>query len=282
MTPKTAKRLEEFFGAFTPASRPLLLLDYDGTLAGFRVDRFRARPWAGVRELLTDIQREGRTRMAVITGRPPEEIAPMLALDPPVEVWGLHGAERLRANGRRGRAKIPAEARRRLDEVRARLKRDALGGLYEDKPNAAVIHWRGHAPAKARQIEMRTRALFEPLANLEGLSLLKFEAGLELRGGRDKGGAVRELLREHAANTPCTYLGDDVTDEEAFRAINQAKGPHLSVLVRRARRSTAADIWLCPPDELRWFLRMWLDALNMTKATGAPRQKRAADRGASV
>jgi trehalose 6-phosphate phosphatase len=266
LTPKTARKLEEFFRAFTPASRPLLLLDYDGTLAGFRVDRFRARPWAGVREVLTRIQREGRTRMAVITGRPPEEIAPMLALDTPLDVWGLHGAERLCSDGRREHAEIPAEARRKLDALRERLKSDALGGLYEDKPNAAVMHWRGHSPAKAKLIEQRTRALFEPLAKLEGLSLLKFEAGLELRAGRDKGGAVCELLREHASNAPCAYLGDDVTDEAAFRAINDAHRPHLSVLVRRARRKSAADIWLRPPEELRKFLRMWHKTLELTQS----------------
>lgn len=277
MNPKTErekeKRLKDFFRAFTPASRPLLLLDYDGTLAGFRVDRFQARPWAGVRELLTRIQREGRTRMAVVTGRPPEEIAPLLGLDPQLEVWGLHGAERLRPDGRREPAEIPAEARRKLDAVRAQLKHDALGGLYEDKPNAAVMHWRGRAPSLAKQIELRTRTLFEPLARLEGLSLLKFEAGLELRAGRDKGGAVRELLREHDSGAPCTYLGDDITDEEAFRAINHANRPHLSVLVRRRLRVTAADLWLRPPEELRQFLRMWLDALNMRTTAQARRTK---------
>lgn len=262
MTPKTAKKLEEFFRTFTPSSRPLLLVDYDGTLAGFRVDRFQARPWAGVREMLARIQREGRTRMAVITGRPPAEIAPMLALETPLEVWGLHGAQRLRSNGRRERATIAAGPRRKLDEIRAQLKHDALGGLYEDKPNAAVMHWRGHPLQKAKQIERRARALFEPLAGLEGFSLLSFEAGLELRAGRDKGGAVRELLREHRSNSPCAYLGDDLTDEAAFHAVNEVRRPHLSVLVRRARRKTAADIWLRPPGELREFLVRWMDAVG--------------------
>jgi len=42
-------KLERFFGGFTPDADSLLLLDYDGTLAPFRVDRFTARPWAGVR-----------------------------------------------------------------------------------------------------------------------------------------------------------------------------------------------------------------------------------------
>ncbi len=40
------------FVAFTGAAMPVLLLDYDGTLAPFRIDRFKARPWAGVRKLL--------------------------------------------------------------------------------------------------------------------------------------------------------------------------------------------------------------------------------------
>jgi len=238
----------------------LLLLDYDGTLAGFRVDRFKAKPWAGVRELLARIQQQGRTRLAIVTGRPATEIPPMLELNPPPEVWGLHGAERLYPNGRRAMEKQSPEVQRALGELRRQLHRDAFGGLFEDKPNAAVMHWRGHAPRVAREIERRTRDLFEPLAKLEGLRLLKFEAGLELRAGRDKGGAVREILRESGDGLPVTYLGDDLTDEAAFVAVNGARGPHLSVLMRRERRKTAADLWLKPPEEMRRFLRRWAEA----------------------
>jgi trehalose 6-phosphate synthase/trehalose 6-phosphate phosphatase len=88
-----------FFAGFAGKFTPLLLLDYDGTLAPFCVDRFLARPWAGVRELLTRIQQQGRTRMAIISGRSVHEIRPLLGIDPPFEVWGLHGAERLFPNG---------------------------------------------------------------------------------------------------------------------------------------------------------------------------------------
>ncbi len=235
-------------------------MDYDGTMAAFRVDRFNARPWAGVRDLLKQIQTQTRTRIAVITGRPAHEIAPMLALDLPVEVWGLHGAERLHVHGRRDLEQAPAASRAKLDALRARLKRDALGGLYEDKANAAVMHWRGRTPAQALAIEERTRPLFEPLAKLKGLALLEFDGGLELRIGRDKGGAVRAIMREEKPGSPVTYLGDDLTDEAAFQAVNQAKGPHLSVLMRRVKRETAAELWLRPPGELRIFLRRWLEA----------------------
>jgi len=56
------------------------------------------------------------------------------------------------------------------------------------------------------------------------------------------------------------YLGDDLTDEAAFRAVNAAKGSHLSVLVKRVVRETDADVWMRPPGELREFLEKWAEA----------------------
>jgi trehalose 6-phosphate phosphatase len=262
VTPEVAEKLEEFFRAFAGGGKPLLLLDYDGTLAPFRLDRFQARPWAGVRELLERIRCQGGTRMAVITGRPAAEIAPMLGLDPPLEVWGLHGAERLYPDGRRELEQAPA-VRQTLEELREYLKRDSLGGLFEDKANGVVMHWRGATRKKAEQIEHRTRALFEPLARMEGLALLEFEAGLELRVGRNKGGAVEAILAEAGAGGPVAFLGDDLSDEAAFRAVNRVGPRGLSVLVRREGRETAADVWLRPPEELKDFLERWLFASSL-------------------
>jgi trehalose-phosphatase len=269
LTSETTQKLEEFFGAFAGAARPLLLLDYDGTIAPFKTDRFKARPWAGVTALLNKIQKQGRTRMVVVTGRPAAEIAPLLGVEPRPEVWGLHGAERLHIDGRHILEEPAPATRATLEELCAQLRHDAMGGLVEEKPNAAVMHWRGAAPGKAKTIAKRTRALFEPCAQMDGLTLLEFEAGLELRAGRDKGGAVEALIEEmtdgemtdgekkDGAAHPAAYLGDDLTDEAAFGAI---KGRGLSVLVRRKRRETAAEIWLRPPEELKEFLRMWLRA----------------------
>ena len=55
------------------------------------------------------------------------------------------------------------------------------------------------------------------------------------------------------------YLGDDLTDEDAFKAI---KGKGIGVLVREEPRKTAADIWIKPPDELLSFLSNWLPGNN--------------------
>lgn len=257
------EKLDVFFGRFAGAAASLLLLDFDGTLAPFRVDRFKARPWSGVRGLLNRIQKQKKTRIVMISGRPAEEIGPLLDLETPPEIWGLHGAERLYPDGRRVLETIPAELRARLDELSAQLCQDSFGGLLEEKPNAVVMHWRGAAPEKARQIEMRTRELFEPLTLIDGLNLLEFEAGLELRAGRNKGGAVKAILAEVNAGAPVrlptAYLGDDLTDEIAFAAL---KGRGLGVLVRREWRETVADIWLKPPEQLREFLRLWFGSLE--------------------
>jgi trehalose 6-phosphate phosphatase len=259
---KEVEKLEDFFYSLQCAQAPLLLLDYDGTLADFRINRFEARPWAGVRELLAAIQKDKRTRLTVITGRPAGEINPMLQLPEPVEVWGLHGAERLFVDGRHELQEAPAEALAKLDELRDQLRRDAFGGLFEDKPNAAVMHWRGHSLRQAHRIEQKTRALFECAAQVSGLSLLEFEAGVELRVGRDKGGAVESIIEQAEPGSPVTYLGDDLTDESAFCAINRSQNPHLSVLMRRSWRQTAAEVWMQPPEELRSFLREWEKAVS--------------------
>jgi trehalose 6-phosphate phosphatase len=267
VTDETIKKLDNFLYSFSDGHQPLLLLDYDGTLAPFRVDRTKARPWTGVREALGRIQRQGRTRMVVITGRPAKEIGPLLrgyppVIDPMLEVWGLHGAERLYPDGRRELEEIPPDMRRRLDDLREYLRHNNLGGQFEDKPNAAVMHWRGASPRTARFIAERTRELFAPLAQLPGVMLLPFEGGLELRVGRDKGGAIASLVAEVEPGTPVVFVGDDITDEAGFIAVNRAQGPHLSVLMRPEPRETAADLWLRPPAELRGFLKKWYRAME--------------------
>lgn len=263
MEPDASSQLKAFFRAFTKQTTPLLLLDYDGTLAPFRKDRFQARPWTGVREIVAQIQQQGSTRIAVITGRPAAEIVPLLGLQG-IEVWGLHGAEHLFPDGRRELAQLPEATLQKLDQLRAQLHQDSFGGLFEDKPNAAVMHWRGATPRKAAQIRQKTLALFAPLACPpdcpDGLTLLEFESGVELRAGPDKGSAVAAILKESNPESPVAFLGDDLTDESAFRAVNSHAKNGISILVRKEKRKTEAKLWLRPPAELKSFLKSWQSA----------------------
>ncbi|RPJ43124.1 MAG: hypothetical protein EHM19_09270 [Candidatus Latescibacterota bacterium] len=96
------------------------------------------------------------------------------------------------------------------------------------------------------------------IARSSGLELRSFDGGIELLGrGRDKGSAVRTVLAEEGADAAVAYLGDDLTDEDAFRAL---AGRGLRALVRAELRPSEADVWIRPPGELLAFLDRWLRA----------------------
>jgi trehalose-phosphatase len=110
-------------------------------------------------------------------------------------------------------------------------------------------------PVEARRIQALTQDGWTPLAERSGLKLLQFEAGLELRVSHpDKGDAVRTILAALDAKVPIAFLGDDLTDEDAFQVL---RGRGLTVLVRDDYRETMAEAWLRPPAELIDFLERW-------------------------
>ncbi len=252
----------EFLERVRAAPRRLLLLDYDGTLAPFHVNPRRAAPYPGVCERLDAIMADGRTRVVLISGRWTRELLPLLALQRHPEIWGSHGWEQLKADGGYAVAPIREDALRRLleaDEMERRI--EALGGRCERKPAGFAIHWRG-LPTD-RIAEIRNEVFEKWMAEELHRSLVwhDFDGGIELRApGRTKGYVVDTLLAEEP-DAVAAYLGDDNTDEDAFRSI---KGRGLGVLVRPEFRPTAADLWLRPPLELLEFLAHWQNAKEGT------------------
>ncbi len=247
--------LEAFFARLAAAAHGTLMLDYDGTLAPFKVSPKEAIPYPEVPGLLDQIMAGGHTRLVIVSGRPARDLQPLLGLRQDPEVWGSHGWERLRPDGRYELAPLAEGVRRRLQEAGDTVAdAAAMGALLEVKPTSVAVHWRGLEPDIVRRVrdaaERRWRALAGGLLEVHG-----FDGGLELRPrGRSKGDAVRTVLDEMPAATIAAYLGDDATDEDAFRAI-RSRG--LGVLVRDELRATAADVWLTPPRDLLEFLQRW-------------------------
>ena len=89
-----------FLERLRSAPARVLLLDYDGTLAPFVVDRTLALPYPEVPPLIVRIMAQG-TRVVLISGRPVREVLLLSGISPQPEVWGSHGLERLMADGRR-------------------------------------------------------------------------------------------------------------------------------------------------------------------------------------
>ena len=258
--------VSEFLRSVAAASESMLLLDFDGTLAPFRVDPSTVRPWAGVRELLEGIQSTERTRIAIVTGRPAIEVSRLIELPIPLEIWGLHGAERLFPDGQIDEDELLPQQREALAEARDNIHatRLMLDLRVEEKRNSVAFHWRGKSAHSICSAQKRTTDLLSPFSQVAGMQLMHFDGGIELRAGRNKGDAVRLMMKELGSDAPVAYLGDDTTDEDAFRAVSGLDGETrgLGVLVRREWRPTAARVWLRPPHELRSFFAAWRQMLQ--------------------
>lgn len=259
------QNIEEFLESVARAPRSVLLLDYDGTLAPFSVDRQRAVPYPGLRDLLQQIVDVGRTRLVIVTGRDAHQIDPFLRLRPAPEIWGSHGLQRLLPDGSSQMPEIPPAVNQVLDDARRWLEYQDLHELAERKPGSIAVHWRALQQTAAEELRGRIIVGWFPIAERANLKLLEFDGGVEMRmPDLDKGDAVRTVLQEIGPNVPVAYLGDDLTDERAFRALG-SKG--MAILVRSTFRRTAAQAWLKPPEELRTFLSRWLEATETTQLT---------------
>jgi len=246
-----------FFNRVRHASLRVLLLDYDGTLAPFTPDRTRAFPYREIPELVSKIMRHN-TRVVLVSGRAATELLFLSGIQPQPEIWGSHGVERLHPDGAYEVHTPDLPHRHALHRASRALQECGLKERMEGKPSAVAVHWRGLSADRRAHIEQQVRAVCVPIADDSGLELLPFDGGLELRApGRTKGDAVNVVLAEAGKGVAAAYLGDDHTDENAFRAI---KGRGLAVLVRSEFRPTIADAWVRPPEELLNFLRDWLSA----------------------
>ncbi len=238
------------------APESALLLDYDGTLAPFHTQRDQAFPYPGVALLLQEIVRDACTRVVVISGRDVTDLPPLLNIHPRPEIWGMHGLQRLRADGTTEMPHLDQQTLSGLSDADCWLTYKHLRHRAEFKSGGIAVHWRGLTALDAADIRARVLLGWRPIVAQSGLDLLEFDGGIEIRARQaNKGDAVRSFLNEISLDTPVAYLGDDTTDESAFQAIG-ARG--VSILVRPEWRPTLAQIWFKPPQDVIDFLGLWL------------------------
>lgn len=248
--------LASFCDRLGRSSKKALLLDYDGTLAPFQDEPRKAFPYPGIPEILDRIMRGPGVRVVIISGRWTKDLIPLLKLRRRPEIWGSHGLERIRKDGSYEITAMDERALKGLLAAEEWVETLGLSVRMERKPGCVALHWRGLGKKEFGPVRDRVRPGWSLIAEGWGLSLKDFDGGLELSvPARDKGDAVRTVLREMGEDTLAAYLGDDFTDEDAFKSI---KGLGIGILVRPEFRSTNADFWLTPPGELLEFLSCWL------------------------
>lgn len=247
--------LDDFFARVRDVRSRVLMLDYDGTLAPFHIRPAEAFPYTGVMALLDIIQDAGHTRVVVVSGRKIQDLIPLLGLKRIPEIWGSHGWERLGVGGNYVAAPINTKALEALamtDRWAQQIER--IGARCERKPAGVAFHWRGLSDKKISQIRNTISENWKE-ADHAHLRWHDFDGGIELRPvGWDKGKVVKTLIDETNNDGVFAYLGDDLTDESAFKAMTDHG---IAVLVRPEFRPTTADLWLNPPEEVREFLALW-------------------------
>ncbi len=207
--------------------RPALFLDLDGTLLEFAATPDGVAPSARFRRLLTDLAALDHGAVAFVSGRTIGDLDALLAPHR-FAIAGLHGVERRRADGRELPPLVEARA---LDSLREKLAAFAAarpGIVLEDKQLALAVHFR-QVPERADEVAALGTELAELLP--EGWEVMHGNHVLEIKPvAADKGAAIRDFMSEppFAGRTPI-FVGDDVTDEDGFRVVNDLGGISVKV-----------------------------------------------------
>jgi trehalose 6-phosphate phosphatase len=193
------------------ARRPLLVAsDYDGVLARLRDVPSEAVPEAGVAEALARLADVEGVTVALVSGRGVDDLRATSGLAGPYRWVGSHGAEY--------GGPLAGDLARRRDELAALLAPlvdGTPGARLEVKPASVAVHVRqvldrGAAAALLDDVRSRVDPSLTMKPGKDVLELAVTDA--------DKGSALRRLTGELGA-AGVLYLGDDVTDEDGFRAL---------------------------------------------------------------
>jgi len=245
----------EIWSELARAQDRLLVLDVDGTLAPFTIDRDQARIPERSLVALGRIAEESRTVVAILSGRPIDGLEPLLD-GLPLTLVGEHGWEERSAQGQRILHELPVAAREALE----RAAHEALGNDWDErlerKRCALVLHLRDLAPREAETLAQDAlRAWTGPAMREAGLRADRVEGGVELRAtARHKGIATAELVAREPEGAFVACLGDDVTDEDAFEAI---AGRGYAIRVGPSVRASHATARLDGPEAVTDFLEKW-------------------------
>lgn len=261
-----ARHLDTILQRCRAHERCVLLLDYDGTLTPIVSHPDAARLSSTMAKVLSALAKHPRYRVAIVSGRALNDLRQRVVGNG-LALAGNHGLE-IEAPG--GCFEHP-EVQRVRPHIRALAQAlqcdlaEVPGVFIEDKGATLSVHYRAVPEAWVRTVKERLNERIRPVVQSGEVRLGTGKAVFEVRPRVpwDKGQAVRWMVDRLRQDLPPTgvlaiYLGDDETDEDAFRVLALTG---IGIVVGSNRQRSAAHYWVESVEEVERFLRA-LHALN--------------------
>ncbi len=225
--------------------RLLVALDFDGTLAPEVDSPEKARALPEARAAVLRLRALPNTRVALVSGRSLRSLIEVSDLPDDVLLVGSHGIE-LRLDDPNDRVSLDTAELERVDVLQEVLSQvaDSIDDVWlETKPAGFALHTRLATDENSRLAHLV--ALREAQAELDDLTIREGKNVLEFAVRSTTKGEAIEHLRRYVAADAVFYAGDDVTDEDAFDALQ----PH-DLGLKSGEGATLASYRVPGPDDV--------------------------------
>jgi trehalose-phosphatase len=241
-----------------------LFLDYDGTLTPIVSRPELALFPLPVKKRLEKLRDLPGVYLAIISGRSLEDLREKVGVRDIIYV-GNHGLEIENPAGRHKKILSPAR-KRELKKITQNLQeslKETPGILFEEKGPILSIHYRTVPQIFFARVYQVIEEEFQQWRDCWKMASGKMV--LEIRPNVDfnKGKAVKEILKTFPSpGLLPIYIGDDQTDEDAFRVL---KGKGITVHIGSVRLPSEADFFLQTPGEVQEFLLRCQEARTVSR-----------------
>jgi trehalose 6-phosphate phosphatase len=254
--PNAMESFDEF-ARRAAGKRVVFFLDYDGTLTPIVARPELAVLSAGMRETVTELA--ALSTVAIVSGRDRQDVEKLVQIDS-LFYAGSHGFDIGGPRGRQLQHEEGASAIPRVERAEVELQaalQSIAGVIIERKKFSVAVHYRLVREEDLKTIKISVDEVLSRTSGLrkkDGKKVYELLPDIEW----DKGKAVRWLLEKlHPGDSGVLpiYVGDDTTDEDAFRELRDSG---VGIFVGASPPQTLARYALRNPGEVEAFLRRWV------------------------
>lgn len=236
----------------------LLFLDFDGTLAPIASTPARVQFPSRTKKILRQLHSLPNIKLVIISGRDLDDIKKIVGI-PGIVYVGNHGCQ-ISGVGIDWQHDFPVVRQRKMRKLNKELSitmKEIRGVLIENKNMSIAVHYRNvknkDMPKFQKTLTKILRPYIVPLFIKVSVGKKVVEFGLATPW--NKGKAVNRIIHrikisERIDSHVSVYIGDDVTDETAFKTLKH-KG--ITIHVGTGTQS-AASYYLRNPAEVATFL----------------------------